>query len=85
MQNSPVVRILKWHLTKKHNKKSNIENRKQKNEKNISFSFFLFFGLVEAGAAAALLLFEFELYSLTTDPGRALDIKLAPIAPIKRK
>ena len=39
---------------------------------------------VEAGAAAVLL-FEFELHALTTDPGRALDIKLAPIAPFYAK
>jgi len=46
----------------KQNQKSNIENRKTKNEKMKEFSFSFFLGGVEAGAAAVLL-FEFILFA----------------------
>ena len=46
------------------------------------FSFFFFFFWVESRLGLLLCSCLSSYYSLTTDPGRALDIKLAPIAPI---
>ncbi len=68
------------------NPKAKVEKREAKTEKrNVSFFFFFFFFFfwVESRLGLLLCWCLSSYYSLTTDPGRALDIKLAPIAPIQ--